>query len=306
MAISDGVTATAANFNAAFASKSTANTISGVQTLEKEVILKEVASPSTPSSGYVKLYAKTDDELYFINDSGIESQISNQSTTPSAPSIVSKSTTYTALTTDDIILCTAASDWTLTLFASASNSGKKLIIKKTDSNTNAITIDANSTETIDGALTFVLSVQYQEVEIVCDGSNWHIINSRIPTIAAKYRLAGAVAASTTQPINFATSDFDTHSCVTTGSSWKFTAPMASKYSVSVTMSSGSSAADMILYKNGSTYNTIMSSVVASVGYFGSSQIIDLAKGDYLDIRFGASLNTEVSTGLGISIHRLAG
>jgi hypothetical protein len=38
-----------------------------------------------------------------------------------------------------------------------------------------ITIDANSTETIDGSLTYVISQTYEALTIVCDGSNWHII-----------------------------------------------------------------------------------------------------------------------------------
>ena len=41
--------------------------------------------------------------------------------------------------------------------------------------TNTLTIDPNSTETIDGSTTFALNVQYQSITIVTDGSNWFII-----------------------------------------------------------------------------------------------------------------------------------
>jgi hypothetical protein len=51
--------------------------------------------------------------------------------------------------------------------------GFKYQIKNASANT--ITIDPNSTETIDGALTFALSTQYASVTIITDGSNWFII-----------------------------------------------------------------------------------------------------------------------------------
>jgi hypothetical protein len=38
-----------------------------------------------------------------------------------------------------------------------------------------VTIDGNAAETIDGDLTIDLTLQYESVMIVCDGSNWHII-----------------------------------------------------------------------------------------------------------------------------------
>jgi hypothetical protein len=38
-----------------------------------------------------------------------------------------------------------------------------------------LTIDPNSTETIDGSTTYDINIQYQSLTIVCDGSNWHIV-----------------------------------------------------------------------------------------------------------------------------------
>ncbi len=75
MAILDGVLANAANFNAAFASKTDANTLAEEQTLEKSLVLKEIATPTTPASGYLKVYAKTDSFLYTKNDAGLESKL---------------------------------------------------------------------------------------------------------------------------------------------------------------------------------------------------------------------------------------
>lgn len=89
--------------------------------------------------------------------------------------VTTKTTTYTATTSDDVILC-SGSAFTVTLYAASGNSGKQLIIKKTDSSlTNIITIDGNASETIDGATTKKLCTQYETMRIVCDGSNWHIV-----------------------------------------------------------------------------------------------------------------------------------
>jgi hypothetical protein len=83
---------------------------------------------------------------------------------------------YTALVLDDTLLCDASSGAiTINLYATSGTSGLKLNIKKTDSSVNAITIDGDTTETIDGSLTKVISTQYDSITIQSDGSNWHII-----------------------------------------------------------------------------------------------------------------------------------
>jgi hypothetical protein len=58
--------------------------------------------------------------------------------------------------------------------ASTVTSGYKYNIKNVSA-TASLTVDPNSTETIDGATTYTLNVQYQSLTIVSDGSNWHII-----------------------------------------------------------------------------------------------------------------------------------
>lgn len=82
--------------------------------------------------------------------------------------------------THNVVLCSGGA-FTVTLPAASTNTGKVYYIKKTDGGTNYITIDGNSAETIDGAATVVLYVQYDALRIICDGSNWHIIDDeRIP------------------------------------------------------------------------------------------------------------------------------
>lgn len=90
--------------------------------------------------------------------------------------IVSKTANYTAVTTDDVILTDATSGaFTITLYAASGNTGKVLTIKKTDSGTNGVTVDANASELIDGQTTYILTNQYDSIDILCDGTGWQIV-----------------------------------------------------------------------------------------------------------------------------------
>jgi len=95
-------------------------------------------------------------------------------------SVSAKTANYTAVPTDDVILCSGTS-FTVTLYAASGNSGRTITVKKTDiSTSNVFTIDGNGSETIDGALTTTVDTQYEEVTLVCDGSNWHVLSRTIP------------------------------------------------------------------------------------------------------------------------------
>lgn len=56
-------------------------------------------------------------------------------------------------------------------------SGAVYTFKKTDSSANAVRLDGNSTQTIDGTETYSLTLQNQSVTIVSDGSNWQVKSS---------------------------------------------------------------------------------------------------------------------------------
>jgi len=61
---------------------------------------------------------------------------------------------------------------TVNLPAASGSAGQFITILKSDSSTNTVTIDANASETINGALTYVLSIQYQSIILRCDGAAW--------------------------------------------------------------------------------------------------------------------------------------
>lgn len=79
---------------------------------------------------------------------------------------------YTIDNTDCVINCTA-NTFTVTLPTAVGVEGQYFIIKNSGSGT--ITIDAYSSETIDGAASKLLAVQYESMTLISDGANWVII-----------------------------------------------------------------------------------------------------------------------------------
>lgn len=93
---------------------------------------------------------------------------------------VSKTATYTADATDYTIFCNATSGAiTINLPSAATSgvSGRVYVIKKTDNSANAVIVDGNAAETIDGAATYSLSTQYKYVTIQSNGANWFVIGN---------------------------------------------------------------------------------------------------------------------------------
>lgn len=92
------------------------------------------------------------------------------------PTVAAPTTTYAATSADDYIFADASGGaFSVNLPAATSSTGLVLTIKKIDASANAVTIDGNSSETIDGATTKALSSQYASNTIACDGSTWFIV-----------------------------------------------------------------------------------------------------------------------------------
>lgn len=94
--------------------------------------------------------------------------------------VQTKSADYTVVAADiGSILSVSASGAarTITLPAAASSTGLVIGVKKSDSSTNTVTIDGNSSETIDGATTLVLRQQHDCVVLICDGTGWQVYSA---------------------------------------------------------------------------------------------------------------------------------
>lgn len=131
------------------------------------------------------------------------------------------------------------------------------------------------------------------------------VNARYTTTAGQ-----SVSNASLTIIDFGTKDFDSHGAVTTGASWKFTAPISGKYRVTANLTTTStgnfSAAEYIenrIYKNGSIYAAKLQSDFNGSTSNKSVQIsasINLLAGDYIDIReyqtSGGSMPLESASG----------
>ena len=105
------------------------------------------------------------------------------------------------------------------------------------------------------------------------------------TVAASYWCSANVSASTTQPINYDSKEFDLTNSVTTGSAWKFTAPVSGTYSVGYFIYTSNTSTDFKIYKNGSSYKNIgfTQTITGGLGESGNA-LIRLNAGDYIDFR----------------------
>jgi hypothetical protein len=112
-------------------------------------------------------------DISIVGTGSIPTLTSTQFTTQSFSALTTaKTANYTTAFNDYFIDCTSGT-FTVTLQAAASYQGRVLIIKNSGAGT--ITVDGNGAETIDGAATYSLSVQYATIQIISDGTNWKII-----------------------------------------------------------------------------------------------------------------------------------
>lgn len=89
--------------------------------------------------------------------------------------IVATTTDLTLTTAHYCVLATGSSPVTITLPPATLNVGRLYNIKRVG--TANVVIDPNAAELIDGVSTKTLATQYVGVQIICDGTGWHIINA---------------------------------------------------------------------------------------------------------------------------------
>lgn len=98
-------------------------------------------------------------------------------------STLTKTTTYTVDAADigrTIKADASGGAWTVTLPAAAdAGDGFEITVVKTDSTTNAVTIDGDGSETINGAANTTLGYQWKSVTVRSDASNWQIVRDSV-------------------------------------------------------------------------------------------------------------------------------
>jgi hypothetical protein len=116
------------------------------------------------------------------------------------------------------------------------------------------------------------------------------VNARYSTAAGQ-----SIAAVTTTIVDFGTKSFDNNAIVSTGASWKCTAPISGTYSVQVIITfavdtfTAANAQYIELFKNGVVYSTLnydrnQATSASRVLSVQGNDDIQLVAGDYIDIR----------------------
>ncbi len=85
--------------------------------------------------------------------------------------ITTVTTTYTVLSTDDIVICNSTTSFVATLPTAVGITGKEYDIKNI--NTGLITLEGDGSETIDNELNQTIN-QYSNITVVSDGTEWWI------------------------------------------------------------------------------------------------------------------------------------
>ncbi|TGL35602.1 hypothetical protein [Leptospira perdikensis] len=101
-------------------------------------------------------------------------------------------------------------------------------------------------------------------------------------VGASYYSSANQTSLTTQ-INFGAKVYDTHNAVTTGASWRFTAPQSGKYLLTGFLSSNGNYR-VGLYKNNSIHIYGIVVIPPTSNYDSFSHTIELLAGDYIDLR----------------------
>lgn len=96
-------------------------------------------------------------------------------------SVSMRTTSISSNTTLDdshyVVLCDPSlAGFTITLPTAASSAGRVYIIKEIVGSTNTISVTGDGAEKIDGSGTKDMSVAYQSMTIICDGSAWYVIS----------------------------------------------------------------------------------------------------------------------------------
>lgn len=89
---------------------------------------------------------------------------------------VTKTGNYTITLDDGFVAVDAtAGAVTITLPTAAAAAGFEFIVKKIDASANAVTLDGDGAETIDGAATLSLPTQYASAAVLSDGTTWWVV-----------------------------------------------------------------------------------------------------------------------------------
>jgi len=112
-----------------------------------EAILKQISTPSNPSSGYNKLYFKSDEKLYKLTSAGTETEVGASGAAATNGTFTNASLSTGKLTITHSKGLSAPYQIVVFIF---DNNGKEIIPDEITGSTNSVEIDLTSYGTISG------------------------------------------------------------------------------------------------------------------------------------------------------------
>lgn len=89
---------------------------------------------------------------------------------------ITKTSNFILTNSESVYLCDASSGAIVATLPPVSGTNNRIYhVKKTDSSSNTCTIDGDGSETVDGATTAVMIVQYEAITIISNNSAWFIL-----------------------------------------------------------------------------------------------------------------------------------
>jgi hypothetical protein len=220
--------------------------------------------------------------------------------------LVSKTSAYTAASETVILVDASGGAVTITLPPAASSSGRRYVVKKIDSSANAVTLDGNGSETIDGATTLPLYCQYDFVGVVCDGSNWLVIEDGLRPHSAEMTrdAAQSISTGTQTKVAFDAETWDVGGIADFATNDRFDVKRAGRYLVvcnwGVTGIDDTESGQAFIFVNGSAVRNFVDYSPAANQAIRPQNvgIVSLAAGDtiemYVEHNEGASFSTLTS------------
>ena len=115
-----------------------------------------------------------------------------------AANVATVTVTQTLLTTMEVVLAdTTSGGMTLTLPTAVGVSGKVYQIKKVSSDNNVVVVATSASQTIDGSSTTTVNTNGENLKLISDGSNWEILDRRIPSEWTSFTATGSWTTNST-------------------------------------------------------------------------------------------------------------
>ncbi len=194
-------------------------------------------------------------------------------------------TGVTAVDDRDMIIFADASGGAVTLnlqqISTMLVTNRMLVVVKTDSSTNAVTINRGGADTINGATSIALTAQYQQATLLGKTGDWKAVFLIASDQAGPIRPAFSTVLSADQTltsnvtakVTFNSEEFDTNNNYDPATNYRFTPTVAGKYlialSVSVSATDVMNRAEAWLYKNGAAYKEARSGYQDPIAAGGS-------------------------------------